>query len=85
MRDAVFKLGLEVKSTDKNSGTLKFVTKTSYVIFGGYEYILYARSVSEFKTQVTLSTTNDISQKKVDEMAENVYAIMDRELPLSKQ
>ena len=85
MRDAIFKLGLEVKSTDKNAGTLKFVTKTSYFIFGGYEYTLAARSVSELKTQVTLSTNSDVSQKKVDEMADSIYALMDKELPLSNQ
>jgi len=84
IRNVVFKLGLEVKSTDKDTSTLKFLTKKSFILFGGYEYVLNARASSEHVTQVTLSTKSDVSQKSVDELAETIFTEMDRELPVSQ-
>jgi len=84
IRNVIFKLGFEVKSTDKDTRTLKFVTKTSFIIFGGYEYVLNARATNEHITQVTLSTKSDVSQKNVDDLAETIFSDMDKELPVSQ-
>jgi len=84
IRNVVFKLGLEVKSTDKDSGMLKFVTKKSFILFGGYEYVLNTRATGEHMTQVTLSTKSDVSQRNVDDLAETIFSEMDKELPVSQ-
>ena len=84
MRNAIFKLGLEVKGSDKETGTVEFVTKKSFIFFGGYQYTLVARSVSEQVTQVTLRTKDDARQSEVNELAESIFIEMDKELPINQ-
>ena len=84
VRDTIFKFGLEVVDSDKNAGTLTFQTKKSYIFFGGYKYTLSVRAVSDQQMQVVLSTGDDISQKKVDELADSIFEEMDRQLPVNQ-
>ncbi len=84
MRDIIFKFGLEIVESDKKSGMIKFVTKKSYIFFGGYEYTLKVREVSDQQVQVVLSSGADVSQNDVDKLADRIFEEMDKELPVNQ-
>ena len=84
VRDTIFKFGLEVVDSDKSAGKLTFMTKKSYIFFGGYKYNLSVRAVSDQQMQVVLSTGDDLSQKQVDELADSLFEEMDKVLPVNQ-
>jgi len=83
MRDAVVKLGFDFEKVEKDRFIIQMKTKTSYVFFGGKQYTMAARSISEKSTQVTITAKSDVSQNNLNELSENIFTIMDKELPIA--
>ena len=83
MRDAVVKLSFEFEKVEKDRYIIEMKTKTSYVFFGGKKYTIAARAISEKNTQVTITAKSDVSQKNLNDLAEDIFVSMDKELPMA--
>ncbi len=83
MRNAVVQLGFQFENVDKDRYIIEIKTKSSYIFFGAHKYVLSARSVSEKNTQVMVVAKSDVSQKNLDELAEDIFMSMDKELPIA--
>ena len=82
MSDVITNLGFKNIESDRKIGIIKFTTQKKYLLFGGMHYTLTINKVSEFITEVSITTRDDSNNNSFQKTAEIIFTKMYKKIPI---